>query len=122
MTENPADPAARIATSYFDALRAGDIATLRAMLADDVTFAGPLGTAANADECAEGLRRLSEITTDVVIRKMISDGHDVITWFDLHTQPAAPMPVANWTHVADGKITRIRATFDPRPLFDGPHG
>jgi len=24
--------------------------------------------------------------------------------------------IENWTHVEDGKVTRVRVTFDPRPL------
>jgi hypothetical protein len=44
------------------------------------------------------------------------DGADVLTWFELHTKDADPIPVANWSHVEDGWITRIRVTFDPRPL------
>jgi hypothetical protein len=27
-----------------------------------------------------------------------------------------PLPVANWIHVQDGKISSIQVTFDPRPL------
>jgi hypothetical protein len=29
----------------------------------------------------------------------------------------AAVPVANWSHVEGGKITRIRVTFDPRPFL-----
>jgi hypothetical protein len=32
---------------------------------------------------------------------------------------AEPVPVANWMHVEDGKITRIRAAFDARGLAGG---
>jgi hypothetical protein len=28
-----------------------------------------------------------------------------------------PLPTANWSHVEDGKITSIHATFDPRPMM-----
>jgi hypothetical protein len=48
--------------------------------------------------------------------KQFVDGEDVLTWFDLHTTIAPPAPVANWSHVEDGRITRIRVTFDSRPL------
>src|SRR6185312_12725944 len=59
--EPMADAPADVAASYF--------ARLRTILADDVTFDGPLGHAANAEECIAGLRRMSEIVTDIVIRK-----------------------------------------------------
>ena len=110
------DPRA-LATAYFDAWRARDPAALRALLADDATFVGPLGTAGNADEMAESVKGLYAITTDVVVQKMAADGSDVITWFDLHTTVAPPTPVANWTHIRDGKIAAVRATFDPREII-----
>jgi hypothetical protein len=46
-----------------------------------------------------------------------ADNQDVITWFELRTATAGPLPVVNWSHVEDGLITRIRVTFDPRPLL-----
>jgi hypothetical protein len=108
--------AADVAATYFDAWKAGDFARLRTILADDVTFDGPLGHAGNAAECIAGLRRMSQIVTDIVIRKTFIDGADVLTWFDLHTAKAGPLATVNWRHVEDGKITFIRVTFDPRPL------
>jgi hypothetical protein len=45
------------------------------------------------------------------------DGPDVLTWFELRTATAGPLPVVNWSHVEDGRITRILVTFDPRPLL-----
>lgn len=112
----PDDPRA-LATAYFDAWRAHDPAALRALLTDDATFAGPLGTAGNADEMADSVQGLYAITTGVVVQKMAVDGSDVITWFDLHTTVAPPTPVANWTTVRDGKIATVRATFDPREMI-----
>jgi hypothetical protein len=112
MTATTAD----LGATYFDAWKRGDFDTLRSILADDVTFDGPLGHAGNADECVAGLRRMSQIVTDIVIRKTFIDGQDVLTWFDLHTASTEPMPTANWRHIENGKITRIQVTFDPRPL------
>jgi len=112
----PADPRAA-ATAYFRAWQAHDAGALRAVLADHATFTGPLGKAGNADEMATAIQRLFAITTDVVVQKMAVDGDDVITWFDLHTTVAPPAPVANWSEVRDGKIVRVRVTFDPRGIL-----
>jgi len=49
----------------------------------------------------------------------VADEHYVITWLDLHTSVAPPAPTANWSHVEDERITRIRVAFDPR---DGETG
>jgi ketosteroid isomerase-like protein len=106
-----------LATTYFTAWRAKDFATLRSVLADDATFRGPLGTADSAEECVEGLRHMAEDMSDIVVHTVVADGPDVVTWFDLHMSGVEPIPTANWSHVENGKITAIRATFDPRPLF-----
>lgn len=111
-----AAPAEQVMARYFEAWRANDFDTLRSLLADDVDFVGPLGSADGAEAYAEGIERLSEIKTDVVVHKTFVDGPDVLTWFDLHTKVAPPTPVANWTHLEDGKIKRVRVTFDARPL------
>jgi ketosteroid isomerase-like protein len=111
------DDAKTLASTYFRAWKNKDFAALRAVLADDVTFRGPLGQADDADQCIAGLRGMSEIVTDIVIKKMIGDGPDVVTWFDLHTTKTDdPVTTANWSHVEDGKIATIRVTFDARPL------
>jgi hypothetical protein len=86
------DTVADVAASYFDAWKRGDFTRLRAILADDVTFDGPLGHAGNAEECIAGLKRMSEIVTDIVIRKTFVDGPDVLTWFELHTARTDPLP------------------------------
>ena len=49
---------------------------------------------------------------------MCVDGPDVLTRFDLHIT-VAPRPTANWLRIEDGKITRIRVTFDPRAVTGG---
>lgn len=118
MTEQHTQPqtVSGIAESYFNAWKAKDWRTLRSVLADDVSFRGPLASLEDAESCLGGLQGMSEIMTDVVIQKMWVDGPDVLTWFDLHTSVAPPAPTANWSHVEDGKITAIQVTFDARPL------
>lgn len=86
-----------IATTYFEAWRAGDVERLRSILSDGVTFRGPLGAADGADECLEGLGRMAQMITDLRIQKIAVDGPDVLTWFDLHTEAAPPIPVVNWS-------------------------
>src|SRR5215475_3350343 len=100
MTQSPAE----VGAIYFDAWMRGDFDAVRAVLADDATFEGPLGRASNADECVAGLRRMSQIVTDIVVRKTFVDGPDVLTWYDLHTATTEPVPTVNWRHVRDGKI------------------
>jgi hypothetical protein len=110
------DDAGSLAQAYFDAWRGRDFAALRSLLADGVRFSGPLAEIDNADECVAGLERMSNIVTGIEIEKVFVDGADVLTWFTLHTSVAPPLATANWSHVSDGRIDRIRVTFDARPL------
>ena len=113
MTASTAD----VAAVYFRAWQAKDSAALRSVLADEVTFDGPLARLKGIDDVAAGLERLAGITSDLVIRKRFIDDQDALTWFDLHTTIAPPAPVANWSHVEHGKITAIAVTFDPREIL-----
>ena len=111
-----AEDAEHVAATYFTAWKGRDFTTFRSVLADDVVFDGPLGHVEGGDACAQALQRMSQIVTDIVVQKRFVDGPDVLTWFDLHTSVAPPCPTANWSHVENGKITRVRVAFDPRPL------
>lgn len=108
-----------LAATYFEAWRATDPERLRPALADDVQFDGPLAQVSGADEYVESTAGLYGITTDLQIHKVLADDSDAITWFELHTSLAAPVPVANWCHVKDGKIAAVRVAFDPRGLVSG---
>jgi len=110
------DDSREVAERYFAAWKANDWEALRGLLADDVSFRGPLASVDGADECLAGLQGMAKIMTDIVVHRRWADGADAITWFDLHTSLAPPAPTANWSHVEDGRITAIQVTFDARPL------
>jgi SnoaL-like domain len=109
-----------VAENYFKGWESQDWQALRSLLAADATFRGPLAAVDGADGLVAGLKRMAEITTDIVVHKRFVDGPDVLTWFDLHTSVAPPAPTANWSHIEDGKITAIRVTFDARDLAPRP--
>ena len=108
-----------LATRYLEGWKHRDFEAMRSTMADQVTFRGPLGVADGIEECLAGVQGLAEIITDIVVARMVVEGDDVITWYDLHTTVAPPTATANWSHVEDGKIIAIRATFDPRELIKG---
>ena len=111
-----ADDPASVATTYFDAWKANDFDTMRSLVADDVSFEGPLATLEEAEDYMEGIRGLSRVVSEIVIRKVFVDGRDVLTWYEMHTTVASPVAVANWVHVEGGKITALRVAFDAREL------
>ena len=108
---------AQLATSYFAAWQEHDFDALQKLLADDCSFAGPMGKADGAEECRRGLEGLSKIVTGLDIKKVLADGPDVMTWFEMHSKDAPPVPVVDWMRIENGRIKRIRVTFDPRPLL-----
>jgi hypothetical protein len=106
-----------VAAAYFGAWGKGDIDLVRPLLHPDVDFVGALGATRGAQETLRGLAGMFSMTSQVEVVKRWADGPDVITWFELRTAAAGPLPVVNWSRVEDGLITRIRVTFDPRPLL-----
>jgi hypothetical protein len=102
---------------YFESWNARDFDAFEARLGPDVDFAGPLGTARGPAECRAGIEGLSRMVERAEVVAMAADGADVITWFELRTPGGDALPVANWATVRDGRIRRIRVTFDPRPLL-----
>jgi hypothetical protein len=102
---------------YFEFWNAHDFDAFEAQLADDITFAGPLGTANGPGECRRGIEGLAKLMDRAEVLAMVADGPQVITWFELHSPDADPVPVANWAQVEDGRVRRVRVTFDPRPLL-----
>src|SRR3954447_3940529 len=117
MTTHPGSTPLELAESYFEAWQQRDAAALRSILADDVSFEGPMATIDSAEDAVEGLMGLAAATTELTVRKRLADGDDVITWFEISIKDAGPMPTANWSRVKDGRIIEIRVAFDPRPLL-----
>ena len=107
----------QIAEKYFDSWKHRDFESLRTILADDVTFSGPMGAASGADDYVKQLAGFAEMLDDITVEKMIADDGDVLTWFNLHPKSGDPVPVVNWCHVEDGKAQRVRVVFDPRSLL-----
>lgn len=105
-----------LARIYLGAWRAGDFDSLRDILGDDVTFRGPLGSADGVEECLAGLRGMHSMLTGITIHKMLADDTDVMTWYDFEAHDDVVIPTVNWSHVENGVITAIRATFDPRSV------
>jgi SnoaL-like domain len=107
-----------IARTYFDCWKRRDFGGLRVILADEVTFSGPMGNATGADDYVKQLAGFAQQLDDITVEKMLADDHDVLTWFKLHPKGGDPMPVVNWSHVENGRVRQARVTFDPRPLLN----
>lgn len=112
-----ADDPTTIAAAYFEAWKGNDIEKVRPLLHPDVDFAGALGATQGIEDTLAGLGGMFTMTKQVDVIHRWADGPDVLTWFELRTATTGPLAIVNWSHVEAGRITRIRVTFDPRPLL-----
>ena len=111
--------AGSIASACLAAWTSGDMATTRALLADDVRFVGPLALTVGADEYVAGVEGMSRFVTGADQHHVIVDGDDVCIVYDLVTDTeAGAIPCAGWHQLRDGKIAWVRVFFDPRPLLE----
>jgi len=113
----PTDSPANVAAAYFDAWKNNDIERVRPLLHAEVAFDGAPGSTRGVEDTIAGLGRMFAMTEQVEVLHRWVDGPDVLTWFELRTEAAGPLAIVNWSHVEAGRITRIRVTFDPRPLL-----
>lgn len=102
---------------YFETWNAHDFDAFQALLADDMTFTGPLATVTGAAECRRGIEGMSQILDRVQVLATAAEGGDVITWFEMYLPDADPVPGANWSCVEDGQVRRVRVAFDPRTIL-----
>src|SRR6185295_12289323 len=99
--------AGEIVRKFYEAAQRKDLAACRALLADDLVFAGLLG-----------------ITKRIDVKTIVSEGDQAAIFFDLET--IGPVEgttfVAEWHQVRNERIVRVQSAFDGRPwaaLFAG---
>jgi ketosteroid isomerase-like protein len=107
--------AGKLVERYHDAWARKDFESARALLHDDLAFSGPIDTFDNADDYVGALQRLSPMVTGIDVKKVVSEGDDVVVLFDLLT-PMGPAPVAEWYRVRGDKIGGVQVYFDARPF------
>ncbi len=109
-----------IVDRYFAAMSEKDFATIRALVHDDVTFKGAMGTTEGADDYVGGLRQTLKNMRVVRRQAIAAEGENVFQVYDLvMSEPDVTLPVAQWLCVRDDKIAALQVFFDPRPLM-GP--
>jgi limonene-1,2-epoxide hydrolase len=106
-----------IATDMLKAWTSGDFARTRALLHDDATFDGPLGTTRGGDAYIEGIKGFAQTIDRAEVHKVIADGEDVCVVYDLVPKSAPSIPTVGIYRVEANKVRSVRAYFDPRPLL-----
>jgi ketosteroid isomerase-like protein len=109
--------AANVVERYHGAFGSGDVQAARSLLADDLHFKGPIEEFRNADDYMKSVGKLAQIVTGSDVKKVVAEGDDVVTIYDLHTNtPAGTSNIAEWATVKNGKIAEMRVFFDARPF------
>lgn len=103
-----------LARTFTEASSAGDADTLRVLLADDVTFTGPVASTSGVEETVDGLVEMSRIAGSQRVKVQLIDDENVLTWADVST-PGRTTPTATWLKVANGRITAIETVFNAGP-------
>ncbi len=108
-----------IVRNYQDAFYRGDFRAACAVLADDLDFEGPLEKHSTSRDLLASLERLEPIMKEVRVLKVMSSGDDVCVLYDFitNTDAIGTTRIAEWFHVQDDRIDRIRIYFDPTPYL-----
>jgi hypothetical protein len=109
--------AAEVVSQYHQAFGNGECREGAIAACGRPSLQGPIEEFDNADAYMQSVARLAQIVTGSDVKKVLADGNDVVTIYDLHTStPAGTSSIAEWATVEGGKIAEMRAFFDARPF------
>ena len=80
---------------------------------DDMKYVGPLGSRNGAEAYLQEIERLR---LKFFIQKVFTDDKDVCALYDI-TVSGITVFACGWFQIKAGKVSSLRVTFDPRPLF-----
>jgi hypothetical protein len=102
---------------YHNAWTAGDFATARACLADDLDFEGSIDSFRSADEFVASLRRFHGMLRRVALLHSLFGPDTGALLYDCDTaSPAGTIRTAEFFTVRDDRIHAIRLVFDASEL------
>ncbi|AGI89213.1 nuclear transport factor 2 family protein [Streptomyces albidoflavus] len=104
----------QVAERFHAALTAADADGLRGVLADEVTFEGPVATASGVAECVAGLVEMGKMISGDHVEVRLADGGNVLTWSTVRAGGGPGRPTVTWLRVDGERITAIRTVFDAR--------
>ena len=115
--ESSAKSAKEIVMEYMETItERPDFESARSYLKDNMSYWSPLNSFDNADTYLK--YSLSLHLPKLDIKKIFTDGDDVLIVHETSLSKTSPMVFTTlWFHVDGGKISSLRALFDPRPFF-----
>ncbi|MEU7373830.1 nuclear transport factor 2 family protein [Streptomyces albidoflavus] len=106
--------AEQLAERFHAALSAADAEGLRGVLADEVTFEGPVAKASGVAECVAGLVEMGRMISGERVEVRLAEGENVLTWSTVRAGDGPGRPTVTWLRVGGERITAIRTVFDAR--------
>ena len=107
-----------VVNQYYDLLNNKNFISLKDLLSEEMSFAGPLVQRSDADEYIEALKRLFKFHKKSQMLKQFENGNDVCSIYDLvKDKPAGgslSVTIADWIRVVDGRIIEQKIFYDPR--------
>ena len=115
--EHSAKSAKEIVLEYLDLITEHqDFKTARSYVKDDVSYVSPLNSFDRAEPYLKYNESLHLPKLD--IKKVFVDGDDVCILHETNLpRISSTVFTTLWFHVDDGKISSLRALFDPRPFI-----
>jgi hypothetical protein len=103
--------------TYHDAWTAGDFATARRCLADDLHFSGSIDHFQTAEDFLVALKRFHGMLRGVKLLRSFFDQHGAALLYDCDTvSPAGVIRTAEFFSTDGVRITEIRLVFDASEL------
>ena len=101
-----------VALAFTKAWTSHDLATAATYIADDIVFDGPLQQSTGAKVYFDGLAKLSEGVTGILLIAAFGDADKALLMYDLSTTLYGTLSCAKCLTVTDGKIRRDKLVFD----------
>ena len=110
--------ALEVANRFYDATENKKGEGLENILANDMTFVGPLMKAAGAKDYIESTKQFLQMHRATRMLKQFENGSDVCSIYEMDiATPAGGMitlELADWIETAGGKVARQRIYYDPQ--------
>ncbi|MEV0840299.1 nuclear transport factor 2 family protein [Actinocatenispora sera] len=111
-TYRPAGAAVPVAVAFVEAFGRRDLATVTALLHDDVVFESPRTRLTGAAAVAAAIGEFAEVVTGVDVVAAYGDEDSAVVCHDLHTGPFGTVRTVDHVSVRGGRIAADTVVFD----------
>ncbi len=113
--ETKTHPTETVARAYLTAVGNKDLTRLKALLAPDISFVGPVMTISGAPGVLEALKRIGAIHVRNDIQRVFVDGDEACVIYDFVTDTVGSVPTIEWLRIEDGRVRSVKLYYDQLP-------